>query len=85
MLILFAAERAQCKPCSLTVAVLDRDLVLAFLDELENKRKNTVQTRNARLAAIRSFFHHVAANDPASLGISQRILALPSKKAHTLK
>lgn len=83
MLILFAAERTRCKPCSLTVAVLDRDLVLAFLDELESKRKNTVQTRNARLAAIRSFFHHVAANDPASLGISQRILAIPSKKAHT--
>jgi site-specific recombinase XerD len=83
MLILFAAERTKCKPCSLTVADLDRDLVLAFLDELESKRKNTVQTRNARLAAIRSFFHHVAANDPASLGISQRILAIPIKKAHT--
>lgn len=30
--------------------------VLAFFDELETKRKNTIQTRNARLAAIRSFF-----------------------------
>jgi integrase/recombinase XerD len=66
MLILFAAERTQRKPCALTVADLDRDLVLAFLDELEQKRRNTIQTRNARLAAIRSFFHHVAADDPAS-------------------
>ena len=83
MLILFAAEHAGRKPCALAVADLDRDLVLAFLDELEQKRKNTIQTRNARLAAIRSFFHHVAANDPASLGIAQRVLAIPIKRSHT--
>lgn len=83
MLILFAAERAGRKPCALTIEDLDRDLILAFLDELEKTRKNTVQTRNARLTAIRSFFHHVAANDPASLGIAQRVLAIPLKKSHT--
>jgi integrase/recombinase XerD len=83
LLILFAAEHAQRKPCALTVADLDRDLVLAFLDDLETKRQNTVQTRNMRLAAIRSFFRHVAENDPASLGIAQRILAIPLKKTHT--
>jgi integrase/recombinase XerD len=83
MLILFGAERTKRKPCDLTVADLDRDCVLAFLDDLEQNRKNTVQTRNVRLAAIRSFFHHVAASDPASLGIAQRVLAIPVKKSHT--
>jgi integrase/recombinase XerD len=83
LLILFAAGRTQREPCALTVADLDRDLVLAFLDDLETKRQNAIQTRNARLAAIRSFFRHVAANDPASLGIAQRILAIPLKKTHT--
>jgi site-specific recombinase XerD len=83
MLILFGAERTKRKPCELTVADLDRDLILAFLDDLEQKRKNTVQTRNARLAAIRSFFHHVAAADPASIGVAQRVLAIPVKKSHT--
>lgn len=83
LLILFAAERAQRKPCALTVADLDRDCVLAFLDALEDQRHNTVPTRNARLAAIRSFFHHVAANDPAALAIAQRVLAIPIKRAHT--
>lgn len=38
MLILFAAEHTQRKPCALTVADLDRDLVLAFLDNLEQTR-----------------------------------------------
>jgi len=80
MLILFAAERTRQKPHTLKVEDLDRDLVLAFLDRLE--QNNAVSTRNARLTAIRSFFHHVAANDPASLGIAQRILAIPTKKAH---
>jgi len=83
MLILFGAERTKRKPCELTVADLDRDLVLAFLDDLEQNRKNTIQTRNARLAAIRSFFHHVAAADPASIGVAQRVLAIPIKQSHT--
>src|SRR5271166_1292429 len=83
LLILFAAEHTQRKPSALTVADLDRDLVLAFLDDLETKRQNAVQTRNMRLAAIRSFFRHVGENDPASLGIARRILAIPLKKTHT--
>ena len=83
MLILFATERTGRKPCSLAVEDIDRDLVLAFLDARERQRKNAIQTRNARLTAIRSFFHHVAASDPAALGAAQRILAIPMKKSHT--
>lgn len=83
MLVLFAADRAKCGPCDLTIGDLDRDTVLAFLDHLEATRGNKIQTRNARLAAVRSFFQHVAASDPASLGIAHRILAIPLKRAHT--
>jgi integrase/recombinase XerD len=68
MLTLFAATRLQKQPAALGLEDLDRDLVLVFLDELEEKRKNSVATRNARLAAIRSFFRHVAANDPRPSG-----------------
>ncbi|WP_253075214.1 MULTISPECIES: tyrosine-type recombinase/integrase [unclassified Bradyrhizobium] len=82
MLILFAAARLQKKPAALALEDLDRDLVLAFLDEPEEKRNNSVATRNARLAAIRSFFHHVAAADPASFGVAQRVLTIPTKRAH---
>jgi integrase/recombinase XerD len=82
MLILFAAARLKKKPAALALDDLDRDLVLAFLDELEQKRNNSIATRNARLAAIRSFFHHVAAADPASFGVAQRVLTIPTKRAH---
>jgi integrase/recombinase XerD len=45
-------------------------------------RRQSGTTRNARLMAIRSFFHHVAANDPASFGVANRILTIPIKRAH---
>jgi site-specific recombinase XerD len=81
LLILFASKRTGREPCQLTVQHLDRDVVLNFLDHLERDRGNCVQTRNARLTAIRSFFHHVASNDPASLGLAQRVIAIPVKRS----
>ncbi len=81
LLVLFASERTDKKPCALAVNDLDRDLILAFLDHLERSRGNGVHSRNARLTAIRSFFHHIAASDPAAIGIAQRVRAIPSKKA----
>ncbi|WP_437779287.1 hypothetical protein [Sorangium sp. So ce1097] len=41
---------------------------------------NQAQTRNDRLTAIRSFFRHVAASDPASLGVAQRVLTILAKR-----
>ena len=81
LLVLFASEHTGKKPCALAVEDLDRDMILAYLDHLERFRGNGVHTRNARLTAIRSFFHHVAASDPASIGAAHRVLAIPSKKA----
>lgn len=81
LLVLFASDRTGKKPCALAVQDLDRDVILGYLDHLERSRGNCVHSRNARLTAIRSFFHHVAASDPASIGVAQRVLAIPSKKA----
>jgi len=64
----------------LTVADLDRDLVLAFLDDLETKRQNAVQTRNMRLTAIRSFFRFAAYEMPTRSAQIERILATPAKR-----
>ena len=68
LLVLFASERTDKKPCALAVDDLDRDVILAFLDHLERSRGNGVHTRNAQLTAIRSFFHHVAASDTEQEG-----------------
>lgn len=80
LLLIFASKRIGLPPSKLTLEALDRPLILDFLQHLEKTRKNSVRTRNARLTAIRSFFQHVAYEDPTSLGIVQRILAIPGKR-----
>ena len=60
---------------------LTADVVLAFLTHLETTRHNTVRTRNARLAAIHSFFRYVLAREPALAAFCQRVLSIPVKKA----
>ena len=59
LLLAFAAKRLATPPSALALEQLDTSLVLAFLDDLESARGNSVRTRNARLAAIRSFARFV--------------------------
>jgi len=64
----------------LALTDLDAPLIGAFLDSLEKKRKNSARTRNARLAAIRSFFRFLAPREPAHAAFIQRVLAIPQKR-----
>ncbi|HEX9640206.1 MAG TPA: tyrosine-type recombinase/integrase [Candidatus Krumholzibacteria bacterium] len=77
----FAAERSQVTPSSLTLEQLDAPLVVAFLEHLETVRGNSATTRNARLAAIKSFAHFLEYRDPSCLAQVGAILAIPSKKS----
>jgi integrase/recombinase XerD len=52
LLLGFAQQRLRKLPSALFVAELDAPLITAFLDSLESTRRNTVRTRNARLAAL---------------------------------
>lgn len=60
LLLGFVQARTGKAPNRLDLADLDAGLISAFLEHLETERRNTVRTRNARLAAIRSFFHYAA-------------------------
>jgi integrase/recombinase XerD len=71
----FAEQRMGKSPSALELADLNASLVLDFLDHLETERGNSVRTRNARLAAIHSFMRYAAVRDPASLPITQQVLA----------
>lgn len=77
----FAAARHKRQADSLAIADFSAEIVLAFLDSLETTRKNTVRTRNARLAAIHSFFRYVLDSDPTHAALCQRILTVSVKKA----
>lgn len=80
LLFEFARDRTNRPTEHLVLADLDAPFVLAFLDHLEKDRKNSVRSRNARLAAIRSFLHFAALKDPEALANIQRTLAIPMKR-----
>lgn len=80
LLLRFAAERTRVSPSSLTIEHLDAPTIVAFLEHLESVRGNSTRTRNARLAAIKSFAHFVEYREPSLLVQVGAILALPSKR-----
>jgi site-specific recombinase XerD len=80
LLVSFAADRLKIRPSDLHVEHLDTELILDFLDYVESDRANSSRTRNARLAAIRSFFRYLEYRVPACLDICMRIRAIPSKR-----
>src|SRR6266851_6364075 len=67
-------------PTTISLTDLTPELILAFLDHLERKRHNTVRTRNARLAALRSFLKFAAHRDLSALHVIERALGVPAKR-----
>jgi len=80
LLLRFAAVRLRRLPSRLVIADLDAAFVGEFLDHLEQDRGNSARSRNARLAALRAFFHYVNFSEPAHALHCQRILAIPNKR-----
>jgi site-specific recombinase XerD len=75
------AESTQRQVSQLAYEDFTPEAILTFLDHLERQRGNSTATRNARLAAIRSFFSYVVTRDPAAAAPAQRVLSIPFKKA----
>ena len=82
-LFAFAAHKLKAAPSALMLEQLDATLICGFLEHLETTRRNSAQTRNIRLAAIRSFFRFLQHREPAALEQIRRILAIPFKKTDT--
>lgn len=80
LLLKFAQQRIKKEPSMLTLEDLDAPFISSYLDYIEKDRKNTVRSRNARLAAIHSFFKYAALHEPNHIGLIQRVLSIPDKK-----
>lgn len=80
LLVQYAQRELHKAPSQLAITDLDTPFIGAFLDHLEKKRQNGARTRNARLAAIHSFFRYVSLHEPQSAAIAQRVLAMPNKR-----
>ena len=77
----FAAKTAGKKITQLGLDDLDADAVSSFLNSLEEDRSNAVQSRNQRLAALRTFFEYVGHRFPDRLGQAQKVACIPRKRA----
>ena len=80
LLLVFAADRVHRSVTNLRVEDVGPETVLAFLDHLEGERGCGISTRNARLAAIRTFFGYVARQQPAVAELCRRVVEIPAKK-----
>jgi len=68
-------------PVRLSMADLKATTILRFLDHLERVRHNSVRTRNARWAAIRSFLQYALTQaDPEAHAELRKALAIPLKR-----
>ena len=76
----FAEKRLGKAPAAMALADVTPELIMAFLDHLERQRHNSVRSRNARLAALRSFLRFAGHRDVASLQVIERALGVPVKR-----
>ena len=82
LLFEFASQRFGVTPSELILEQIDAPLVMDFLVYLETERGNSATTRNARLAAIKSFMHFLEYRVPALLEQMRQVLAIPKKKTN---
>jgi integrase/recombinase XerD len=80
LLIAWFRDERSVPPGKLTLGHIDAGAVAAFLAWLQEGRRNSVSTRNQRLAAISSFCTWMQTEDPARMACWQDILAIPAKK-----
>jgi len=76
----FAAQYFSIKIPSLQIYHLTQDVILGFLNYLEDQRNNVARTRNQRLAAIKSFSKMIRLLHPEQGDLVEKILKIPEKK-----
>ena len=80
LLFEYASRRLAVGPSELQLEQFDTPLILDFLEYLQTQRHNCPRTRNARLAAIRSFMSFIEHRVPSALDQVQRIRAIPFQR-----
>jgi site-specific recombinase XerD len=76
----FTADYHHIKIASLRIEHLTVELIIAFLNHLEENRKNTARTRNLRLVAIKSLAKMIRFMHPQYRKLSEQILSIPQKR-----
>jgi site-specific recombinase XerD len=82
---LFVSEQIRKHVDNLSVEDFDEPLSINFLNDLEETRGNSIQTRNNRLMALRTFFRYVASQEPILMARCHQICAIPLKRTKHIK
>jgi site-specific recombinase XerD len=79
-LLKFYEEVIDVKPEKVTLDDFNMENVVRYGVWLEESRKNSISTRNNRLAAIHAFAKYIGRREPEKMHSMQEIIALPMKK-----
>ena len=64
----------------ITFEKVTRDIILEFLNYLEDDKKNNIRTRNQRLASIKSFYQYCEIDEIENIDNIRKILSIKAKK-----
>jgi integrase/recombinase XerD len=80
LLVIFAARTTAKAPSRLTIDDLGAATIGAFLSYLDDERRNSTATHNARLAAIHSFYRYALPLIPDHSHTVSQVLAIPQRR-----
>lgn len=80
LLLKFMSEEKNIRPNKIEIESITKEVVIQFLDWLETDRSVSIQTRNQRLACIKSFYKYVQTNEPDLFESCSQILSIKNKK-----
>ena len=80
LLIEFLYKKYHIKSKDIDFDNISKDVIIEFLNYLENERNAKVSTRNQRLACIKSFFKYVQYHNPNLFDLCTQVLSIKNKK-----
>ena len=80
LLLEFMNKEKNIKPNKIEIESISKEVIIQFLDWLETDRAVSIQTRNQRLACIKSFYKYVQTNEPDLFESCSQILSIKNKK-----
>ena len=80
LLLEFMNKEKNIRPNKIEIETITKEVIVQFLDWLETNRNVSIQTRNQRLACIKSFYKYVQSNEPDLFDTCSLILSIKNKK-----
>jgi site-specific recombinase XerD len=80
LLLKYSSTRLKKEPSQFKVKDLSVNLISDFLKDLTTSRNISARSRNARLAAIKSFFNYVSKREPCYSALCSQVIAMPISK-----